>query len=507
MCKNGLRVPIRLIASGPNVAHAKGHRPKQRDLEVKSSLSKAPGSMKRSFGNSKNVNIRTESVVTSPKEFVIDISGENPAFGNESEKKRDATNSARALTFPEMANLRKDVINGIDSLNISKPTVIQSKSIPLILKGKSVLCAAQTGSGKTLSYLIPIFNMLKNEEDDGLMTRYQHPCACIIAPFRELAIQILQVVKQMAHQVPLRAVGCIGGEKDKIMYKALREKPVDILVGTPGTVLDLLSRNKISFSNLKYMVIDEVDTMYDASFKEMTSQLLKSVQPNTEKDGGRVMEQCKFVFAAATLPKHGVLSTIKVNVPDMEVVTANLHHILPHVKYHFIKSLQPEKPAELVRILKLKISKDKKAVIFVNNSSTCNWLSKYLNEQEISHFKLSGKNNPEERQKIFREFKSKDSGLIISTDLASRGLDFPDLCYVINYECPLNTTDFIHRAGRTGRARADYFGTPEVYTLLSRNWEVTLARKVESAAKKKKAISDINVIKRGQHMVQLIQAK
>ena len=500
-CRKSIRFPVRQITVGKGLMYVMLGWPAKSPKVIQSvtGFQRIKGGVSKPDSREKC----KEGINAGPKEFVVDTFGDNPAFPVEFGKDSiSAKTSTNILTFSEINGLRKDVIDSIDSLSISQPTVIQLKSIPLILKGKNVLCAAQTGSGKTLAYLVPILNTLKNEEERGLMTRFYHPRACIIAPFRELAAQILQVVKQLSYQVPFRSLGCIGGEKDRIMYKALREKPIDILVGTPGTIIDLLTRNKISFSNLKFMVFDEVDTMYDASFKGITNELIKSVQSNTESQSGE--GHCKFLFAAATLPKHGVLNHIKDNIKDVVVVTANLHHVLPNIRYHFIKVLQPEKPEELLRVLDSRIPIDNKVLVFANTSSTCNWLSKYLSGKGISHVKFSGKTPPEERQKILNEFKSKDNGIIVSTDLASRGLDFPDLCHVINYDCPLNTTDFIHRAGRTGRARAEYAGTPVVYTLLSRNWELGLARKVQFSAEKKKAISDVNIIKRGQDIMQEI---
>ena len=492
-----------LCVSSAALSGKKGLVFRSSKLNQKPRISGYQGS-KRSSPEASNTDYHKDSVIKGPKEFFVDVSGENPAFALQSKLKSDLIDSSiNARTFSDLSGLRKDILNGVDSLSISQPTVIQLKSIPLILQGKNVLCAAQTGSGKTLAYLIPVLNMLKDGEEKGLMTKFQHPKACIIAPFRELAAQILQVVKALSHHVPLRSVGCIGGEKDKIMYRALREKPVDIVVGTPGTVLDLLTRNKIFFSNLKYLVFDEVDTMYDASFKGMTNELLKSIQPKIEAISKE--DSCKVVFATATLPRLGVLNHIKEQIKQIVVVTANLHHVLPNVRYHFIKALQPEKPEELLRLLDLKIAGNKKVLIFVNTNSASKWLSKYLCKKEIEHFMLSGKTSPEERQKIVKDYRSRDGGIIISTDLASRGLDFPDLYHVINYDCPLNTTDFIHRAGRTGRARADYVGTPVVYTFLSRNWEVTLARKVQFAAEKRKAISDVKVIDRGPNVLQIVR--
>eukprot|EP00795_Rhopilema_esculentum_P001344 gene1344-15744_t len=438
-----------------------------------------------------------ESIIAGPNEFEISPSGQNPAFDYIS----NTDNKIHRLrmdnvTFKGMG-LRSDIIQGLESLKISQPTVIQIKAIPRILEGKNVLCAAQTGSGKTLAYLVPILDVIKRQEENGIMTRFQRPRVCIVAPFRELAVQILTVIKEISHHVPVRSLGCIGGGKDRLMHKGLKERPIDIIVGTPGTVLDLVRKRKIFFTDLNYLVFDEVDTMFDASFKGISNELFDNLSPHINNCGdAKVNFQSKFVFAAATVPKFGVLNKVKAVVKDLEVITSRLHHILPHVKYVFIKALQPDKPSQLIKLLCSRITKEKKSVIFVNSSSTCNWLSKYLEQNSIRHVKLTGKDKPDERHKVFQDLRAGGSEVLLCTDIASRGLDFPDLFYVINYDCPLNPTDFIHRAGRTGRARAEYFGVPEVYTFLSKNWEVMLARKIQSAALSKKEVEDVTVIKR-----------
>eukprot|EP00112_Aurelia_sp_Birch-Aquarium-sp1_P015857 Seg3545.2 transcript_id=Seg3545.2/GoldUCD/mRNA.D3Y31 product="DEAD-box ATP-dependent RNA helicase 39" protein_id=Seg3545.2/GoldUCD/D3Y31 len=480
--------------------------PNQRALEnhgLKGMLSNATRES-NDFNETRTV---ADSIANGPKEFEIKASGNNPAFeyAKSQTKIKDNLSESNLESFvPTFSkfNLRNDVIQGLESLQISQPTVIQMKAIPAILKGKDVLCAAQTGTGKTLAYLIPIINKFKSDEENGVLTRFRRPQICIVSPYRELAVQILHVVKSMSYHAPMRSLGCIGGEKDRIMHRGLKENPIDVIVGTPGTILDMVQRGKILFTDLRYLVFDEADTMFDSSFKAMTKTFFSIMKNKETRSENKVT--ARYVLAAATLPQQGVLNAIKAQIPKIDVVTATLHHVLPHVTHKFIKTSQPEKPNLLVELLNSRIATDKKVIVFANSSSTCNWLSNYLEENNISTLKLSGKVAPDARHRIFKELVKSEACILICTDIASRGLDFPDLFYVINYDCPLNTTDYIHRVGRTGRARAEYMGIPEVYTLLSRNWEVTLARKIKYAAEKKRAIEDVNVIKRDSNTVDVL---
>eukprot|EP00794_Sanderia_malayensis_P019035 gene19035-20948_t len=433
-----------------------------------------------------------ESITTGPKEFEISVQGKNPAFNYVSGSK--SLRNHKVPTFKDFG-LRDDILQGLDQMQICQPTVIQIKSIPEILKGSNVFCAAQTGSGKTLAYLAPIMNNLRRDEQEGSLTRYNRPRVCIISPYRELASQILKVVKTMSICAPVRSLGLIGGQKDHIVYKGLRERPIDIIVGTPGTILDLQAKNKLYFTDLKYVVFDEADTMLDSSFREMTRMFINRIrQRGVDPEGSVKHAQC--IFAAAILPEKKIIGHIKSLMPKLKIVSADLHQVLPHVRHRFIKTSQTDKPKLLLKILLSRIEAGRKCMIFANSSATCKWLSNFLDEQTVNHRTLSGKIAPQERQDVFNEFQQDKSPVLVSTDIAARGLDTPNLFSVFNYDCPLNPTDYIHRAGRTGRARADYTGTPEVVTFLSRNWEVNLARMVEKAARKKDEIENVTVVRR-----------
>lgn len=439
----------------------------------------------------------SDSISSGPLQFEISPRKNNPAF--EYNKENNAKNGVASIPSFKNLGLKDEVVQGLESMQISQPTVIQLKCIPEILKGSNVFCAAQTGSGKTLAYLAPILHKLKLEEEKGLLARYRRPRVCIVSPFRELAMQILKVVKMMSHHVPVRSLGLIGGQKDSLMHKGLKENPIDIIVGTPGTILDIHNKRKILFTDLSCIVFDEADTMLDSSFRDMTTAFLDSLKQRSQT----VPPEVTCVFAAATLPNKNVIGKIKNSIPKLKLLKADIHRVLPHVRHRFIKTSQPEKPELLLEILKSEMEKKKKFMVFVNTSGTCNWLSKFLHENEICHKKLSGKVPPQERHDVFQEYNKKTKGILVCTDIASRGLDSPDLACVINYDCPLNPMDYIHRAGRTGRARVEYSGTPEIVTFLSRNWELNLARSVESAADQMTQIENVDIVKRGNGPIEI----
>ena len=434
--------------------------------------------------------IKKESMNRGPKEFEISAKGVNPAFNYVDNKELENT-----MKSFQGLGLQNNIVLGLENMQISQPTVIQMKAIPKILKGSSVFCAAQTGSGKTLAYVAPILNNLKLAEEDGFLPRFNRPRVCIVSPFRELASQILKVVKTMSIHAPVRSLGLIGGEKDHIMYRGLREKPVDIVVGTPGTILALHAKKKLFFTDLSHLVFDEADTMLDTTFKEMTNQFLQSMK-NRSVDKSRIPTDIQCIFAAAILPGKSILNTIKSSILKLKIVTAELHHVLPHVRHKFMKTSQTGKPQLLLECLMSKRNKDRKMMIFVNSSSTCKWLSGFLEEHGIAHNKLSGKIPPEDRANVFERYNKDPNGILVCTDIAARGLDSPDLFSVFNYDCPLNPTDYIHRAGRTGRARANYSGTPEVLTFLTRNWELNLAKTVQLAAERKAEIENVDIVRR-----------
>jgi superfamily II DNA/RNA helicase len=225
----------------------------------------------------------------------------------------DGTSSIKSFT---QLRLREEVITALQSINITHPTAIQMLAIPQILKGKNVLCAGETGSGKTLAYLLPLVNRLKDEEiNHGLMTRLRKPRAVVIVPTRDLANQVLLTIKSISHVVKLRCIGLIGGRKRKFIKEALL-KPVDVIVATPYSLLRFSREERLSFGDVSHLVIDEADTMFEDTFEEPLTHILKftkirTAKPKTSSELGK---DAQVTFVSATL-SNKMMTALNQKIP------------------------------------------------------------------------------------------------------------------------------------------------------------------------------------------------
>jgi len=391
-------------------------------------------------------------------------------------------------------HIRNDVLDGLDKMSIAHPTIIQILGIPHVLNGKNVFCAAQTGSGKTLVYTVPIINSLRQQFDDGYIGRLSRPRALIIAPARELASQILKNFKAFTYTSPFRSVGLIG-QKQKKWTRDYLKGVVDVVIGTPNTILKYHKRGHLLLSDLQYLVVDEADTLMDESFQENTNAILQLCQ-FTEASLGSIKKPVQCVLTAATLPKKGVLSCYKEYIPNLELLQSNLHKVLPNVKHTFIKTTQQLKAELALAQVKLFLSKynRNKCILFCNTAKSCNWISVLLTQKNINHSKMHGDMRPQTRFEDYDRFYSNEKQILVCTDIASRGLDLSEVSLVINVDCPFNTTDYIHRSGRTGRAATQLYENRyggEVVTYVTQNKEVIFAQKVQEAASKNEALENI----------------
>jgi superfamily II DNA/RNA helicase len=249
------------------------------------------------------------------------------------------------------------VVEALDGIGLNQPTVTQMLTIPHILKGRNVLCAAETGSGKTLAYLAPLISELRREEaEEGVVPRLRRPRALIVLPSRDLASQVLSVAKSLCHVARFRAVGLIRGGKKRSIRSSL-VSPVDVAITTPDALLKFRREERILLSDVRFLVVDEADTMFDRSFHEATTSIIRSVKTSTSKpslpappgtashhqssQGGEGGAQV--IAVAATLSTQ-LMKSLQSLVPSMKVVTTkSLHRILPHIEQRFYKVLQSEK--------------------------------------------------------------------------------------------------------------------------------------------------------------------
>ncbi|XP_048585923.1 DEAD-box ATP-dependent RNA helicase 39 isoform X1 [Nematostella vectensis] len=427
-------------------------------------------------------NLPEATVSKGEKEVTIEAVGQNPAFTPDS----DMAFRQRVYSFAGLG-LRDDVLKALDALNIHQPTVIQMVTIPKIIHRHHVICAAQTGSGKTLAYLAPLVHRLREDEErHGILARLKRPRACIVVPARELATQILKTAKSLCHHARFRSVGLIGGRKQKWMRDDL-ESPVDLLVATPGTLLKYRQKDRLFFSDLTHLVIDEADTMFDASFKSLTMEILHTIKIREcqAPPPDQLPIDAQVTIAGATLPQELIANTLKDLLPHLETCSSGLHRVLPHVRHKFIKLNQHEKAERIVELLKKDSKSPGQTIVFCNSASSCDWLARHLEQHNLSLIRLHGNIPPKIRCERFEKFQNKTADILVCTDIASRGLDTSDVSHVINFDFPNSMVDYIHRVGRTGRVS---HVTPQVTSratsFISHNRDARMSRAIQHASQK-----------------------
>ncbi|XP_069848692.1 probable ATP-dependent RNA helicase DDX28 [Dipodomys merriami] len=378
---------------------------------------------------------------------------------------------------------------------VIRPTTVQASTIPPLVRGRHVLCAAETGSGKTLSYLLPLFHRLMK----GLVLDSSHiatPRSLVLVPSRELAEQVQAVAQPLGKYLGLQVQDLEGGHgMRRIKLQLSREPSADVLVATPGALWKALKSQLISLKQLSLMVLDEADTLLDESFLELVDYILeKSHVAESPADlEDPFNPKAQLVLVGATFPEGvGQLLSKFANPDSLTTITsAKLHCIMPHVKQTFMKLKGAEKVTELVQILK-KYDKTAKTqpsgtvLVFCNSSSTVNWLGYILDDHKIRHLRLQGQMPAKMRTGIFQCFQKGSQNILLCTDIASRGLDSIHVELVINYDFPLTLQDYIHRAGRVGRVGSEVPGT--VFSFVTHPWDVRLVQKIELAARRRRSL-------------------
>lgn len=334
----------------------------------------------------------------------------------------------------EFKDLKVDhrIIKRLKELNITTPTDIQEEAIPfLIEKSTDFIGMAQTGTGKTAAYGIPLIQKVsvKNKHIQGL----------ILAPTRELVQQISkELFKFTKYYDHIFALGIYGGS-DLDKQIAFLRKPTQIIVATPGRLMDLINRKKIDLSHLKYTVLDEADEMLKLGFKEDINFILKNT----------AVKNNIWLFSATMPPdiKTIVKKHMKINAHMVKIVDKGVMN--KNIKHEFILCQSTEKLNTLVAILKKDDSK--RGIIFCKTKKSTELLTKQLIAKNFKTDGLQGNLTQIERDKVMRSFKNKNLQFLISTDVAARGIDVDSLSYVIHYETPDQMDYYTHRSGRTAR--------------------------------------------------------
>ena len=345
-------------------------------------------------------------------------------------------------------------------------TPIQAKAIPIVLTGRDVMGAAQTGTGKTAAFSLPLLHKMLRHETAS-MSPARHPVrALVIAPTRELADQVAANIKGYAAQTKLRVAVVYGGIDMKPQTLELKAG-VEVLVATPGRLLDHIEAKNCNLSQVEYVVLDEADRMLDIGFLPDLQRIL-SYLPKTRQT---------LLFSATFSPEIKRLAESYLQDPLL-VEVARPNATASTVEQRFYSVATDDKRAAVLKVLK-----DRgitQALIFVNSKLGCARLARSFERDGLRTTALHGDKSQDERLKALDAFKKGDVDIMVATDVAARGLDIADLPAVFNFDVPFNAEDYVHRIGRTGRAGASGLAV----TLVTRD-EARLVGDIEQLIKKK----------------------
>lgn len=332
-------------------------------------------------------------------------------------------------------NLHERLLKGLDELKLTTPTPVQEQAIPLLLQGKDVRAIARTGSGKTAAFVLPLLHYcLENPQRIPLHR------ALILAPTRELARQILQEVERFASYTFIKGIVLTGGENFKEQIAALRKVP-EIVIATPGRLLEHISAKSLDLAEIELLVLDEADRMLDMGFAEDIQKITdlcvdrkQSMLFSATTGGNALREMVQMIL---TNPEHLMLN----KVADLNEST----------QQQIITAESEQHKQNLLKWL-LENETYRKAIVFTNTREKADFLYGRMEAAQLKVFVLHGEKDQSERRKALECFSQGTSRVLIATDVAARGLDIEGVDLVINYDMPRSGDEYVHRIGRTGRA-------------------------------------------------------
>ncbi len=340
----------------------------------------------------------------------------------------------------ERYNINEGIKQSLAENGFVRPTDIQYKSIPPILKGEDLLAIAQTGTGKTAAFVIPILELLSRIRPDHYVPDIQ---CLVLVPTRELALQITDVFLKLSNHTDLRTLCITGGVEQEGQIDKLKDG-VHILVATPGRMFDLIYQKHIKITKVEILVLDEADQMLDLGFiKDI--QDVKKFLPKKHQT----------LFFSATINEHIkdlayslVRNPIRIQLSPKDPVSKNVTHSVAYIsmddKRFFLERLVKENP-------------DVKILVFVRTQVRAERVHQAMGRVNISSLTLHGGKEQEDRTAVMAAFKNGDAKLLIATDVSARGIDIQGIQYVVNYDIPDVAENYVHRVGRTGRGQAKGF--------------------------------------------------
>lgn len=337
------------------------------------------------------------------------------------------------------------MVQALAAQNITSPTAIQEQVIPLLLAGRDVIGQSYTGSGKTLAYLCPA---LLNTDVSSKQLQ-----TLILAPTHELVIQIYRQAQQLCQNsnLEIRCQSIIGEANINNQISKLKEKP-HLIVGTPGRILDLIKKRKINCQTIRTVIIDEMDNLLDNTNQQTVLEILKST-----------LRDRQLAAFSATASNHTLdLLVQQMHTPAFVKIEAQAK-MNPNIAHFYLISEQREKFVQLRKLLHALEEDAQRILIFMNDGPELDFLVDKLNYHKIRTYSLHGIVSKEERQKAMEDFRKGKIKVLVSSDLAARGLDIPDITHIINLDFPTEPNEYIHRAGRTARG----FGHGQCYSIVN----------------------------------------
>ncbi|HDH06292.1 MAG TPA: DEAD/DEAH box helicase [Nitrospirae bacterium] len=335
----------------------------------------------------------------------------------------------------EKYRISETIKKNLDLMGFKRPTNIQFKSIPSILNGEDVLAIAQTGTGKTAAFAIPLIDMIHREKS----SRRSYGIKCIVmVPTRELAMQIGEVFEKLARHTKVKTFALYGGVEQDPQIKRL-QAGIDILIATPGRMFDLINQGYVDLSRIRTLVLDEADHMLDLGFIDDITYVKR-----------KLTKKHQTLFFSATISKEikklafsqVKSSAIRIQIAPEDPVSKNVSHFVMFVemddKRFFLERFIKDNPGS-------------KIIVFVRTRVRAERVAKAMERAHIDTVTIHGEKKQDERSEVMKKFKEGRYRIMIATDVSARGIDVPDVDYVINYDLPDKPENYVHRVGRTGR--------------------------------------------------------
>jgi len=341
------------------------------------------------------------------------------------------------LTDSTFRSLELDerLLRALDSIGYEHPTPIQAQSIPSLLSGRDLLGIAQTGTGKTAAFSLPLLQLLADTS-----SKPKSPSALILAPTRELAIQIFEEIKSFGAHLKLRPACIFGGVGQNPQVKLLREG-IDILVATPGRLLDLANQKHLNLGNVSMLVLDEADRLLDMGFIRDVKKIV-AMTPSRRQS---LLFSATMPKEVAHLAKEMLRDPARVDVSPKEVTVSKIEQ-----RVVLVNNANKQQALEHI----LRDESVRRAIVFTRTKHGANKVAKKLVQAGIGADAIHGNKSQNARQRALANFKDGDIWVLVATDIAARGIDIDGVSHVINQELPHEPESYVHRIGRTGRAGA-----------------------------------------------------